>query len=318
MAPRRRWSYDCHMSTDAYSDAPDTADGGGEPVARTYPEETSVRGEPARLDELSTRVCELELEIARLRPASSGTARSEPADSRLLPLSPPYIARAVVAVEGHLADMDRFAATGREIEAQQSKVAAAMRCCSALRRLCDDDEFLQILMRMEDLTSRREHGQDLVDDNILAEIEDIISDRRPVSNMYRNGTEDNTFHALEVQILQIAGLPQIIAETHVSEAINAYHRDPIRAIQRLRNPMSFLSSLRTLREASCLSADFLAQSVRQEQTRQRSRQLLTFGLGGTLIVVANSIATALLGPAGAAASGAVGSAAVGVAVQFLT
>ena len=81
--------------------------------------------------------------------------------------------------------------------------------------------------------------------------------------------------------------------------------------------MTFLDDLRQLRDASCQSADLLGQGIRRQQSRQRWKKLLTFGLGGTIIVVANGAGTALLGPIGVAASGAIGSAAVGVAAQLL-
>ena len=51
--------------------------------------------------------------------------------------SPAYVARAVVALESHLADMERFAATANEGAARQSKLAATMRLrdpADALRR----------------------------------------------------------------------------------------------------------------------------------------------------------------------------------------
>lgn len=82
--------------------------------------------------------------------------------------------------------------------------------------------------------------------------------------------------------------------------------------------MMFLDGLRQLRDASCLTADLLAQGIRHERSRQRWKKLLTFGLGGTVIVAVNGIGTALLGPAGVAASAAIGSAAVGVAVQLVS
>lgn len=274
----------------------------------------------SELAELNRRVAGLELEVTRLRPATAEAASTESVTASLAPLMPPYIAQAVVAVEGHLADMERFVATGNEIAAQQSRIAAAMRCCTALRRICDDDNFLEVLMSMRDLVSVPPAANltPRVDANrrsgtqasffSFGEVDDIIT-----GGILRN----SSFRELEVQILRIAGLPEILADAHVDAAIDAYRRNPVVAFERLQDPMVFLTSLRSLREASCLSADFLLESIRQQQTRQRYKKLVTFGLSGTLIVAANSVATALLGPIGVAASGAIGSAAVGVAAQFL-
>jgi hypothetical protein len=266
-------------------------------------------------------VAELELEVARLRTIKLEATSSEDRNSRTEPLTPPYIARAVIAVEGHLSDMERFAATGNEIAAQESRVAAASRCCSALRRLCDDDDFLQILVSMGNLISERESEDGIpnattrrmADTNdeptISDQINAVLSDER-----FRYGS----FRELEIQLLQISGLPEILAEAHIDAAHKAYYRNPDSAIERLQNPMTFLSNLRALREASCLSADFLSESLRNRKARQRWKKLLTFGLSGTLIVAANSAGTAILGPVGVAASAAIGSAAVGVAAQFVS
>jgi hypothetical protein len=225
--------------------AEDTArqtDEGEQASSRSSRQEQAIQ-----LTDLSKRVAELEVEIARLRPEARA-APEESLRSAQIPLAPPYVARAVVAVENHLADMERFAATGDETAAQQAKVAAV----------------------------------------------------------------------IEIQLLQLAGLPEIFAQNHIDIAITAYDRYPQQALERLSDPMAFLSDLRQLRDSSCITADLLSQSIRRKQTRQRLKKLLTFGLSGTLIVAVNSIGTAVLGPVGVAASGALGSAAVGLAAQFLS
>jgi hypothetical protein len=127
-----------------------------------------------------------------------------------------------------------------------------------------------------------------------------------------------SFRDNEIQLLQVAGLPEILAHEHVDAAIAAYNTSPDSALHRLQTPMLMLSDLRRLRDASCQTADLLSSGIRQQQSRQRWKKILTFGLGGTLIVTVNSIGTALLGPPGVAASGAIGSAALGVAAQFLS
>ena len=164
--------------------------------------------------------------------------------------------------------------------------------------LCDDDDFIQTLMVMA------KHANDPTN-NVL----EYLS---KTSN-FRSGFREN-----EVQLLQVAGLPQVLSREHVDAAIAAYDSSPTTALDRLQNPMALLSDLRRLRDASCQTADLLSSGIRQQQSRQRWKKILAFGLGGTMIVAVNSIGTALLGPPGAAAPGAIGSAAVGVAVQLLS
>ena len=239
----------------------------------------------------------MENEIARLRSIDLQAFSGQPAEPRGELLTPPYLTGALTAIEDHLADMERFAATGEEAAARQAKLAAAMRACSVLKRLCDDDGFHQTLITMQ------EHGTQQTDNSI--------------QNHISGKAGQASFRDVEVQLLQLSGLPEHLAQTHVDEAIAAYWANPTGAVTRMRNPMTFLDDLRQLRDASCQSADLLAQGIRRRQSRQRWKKLLTFGLGGTVIVVANGAGTALLGPIGVAASGAIGSAAVGVAAQLL-
>jgi hypothetical protein len=276
----------------------------GETVQESGQEETDQQAgaeQAVQLTDLRNRVAELEVEVARLRPEAGATPRAMPR-SRQIPLTPPYVARAVVAVEDHLQDMERFAATGDEIAAQQAKVAAATRCCVTLRRLCDDDDFLQMLVAM------RKHLEELRSSNTSGSIEGDIQDQ----------ISTQPFRDTEVQLLQLSGLPESSARNHVDTAITAYIKNPASALERLADPMAFLSELRKLRDSSCLTAELLSQSIRQQQTRQRLKKLLTFGLSGTLIVIVNGVGTAVLGPVGVAASQALGSAALGVAAQFLS
>jgi hypothetical protein len=255
---------------------------------------TALEAEHARL--LSCRT--VDEESARLQAARSSAGLELAGDLPHEQFSPAYLGRAVVAVENHLADMERFAATGDERAAQESKLAAAMRSCSTLRMLCDDDDFIQTLMDMA------QHANDPNNN-----VQDYISGNTSPTFSFR----DN-----EIEMLQIAGLPELLAREHVDAAISAYNGGPGAALARLQNPMLMLNDLRRLRDASCQTADVLSSGIRQQRSRQRWKKMLTFGLGGTLIVTVNSIGTALLGPPGAAASGAIGSAAVGVAVQFLS
>lgn len=249
---------------------------------------------------LGTRLAEVEAELARLQ-----AAPRELRGSGTLPLTPPYLANAVVAVENQLQDMERFTATGDEISAQQAKVAAAMRCCSTLRRLCDDGEFVRMLVAMGTAARGTTPGRKLsVEEvDVLAQLQEHI--------------DTPHFRDIEIELLQISGLPGKLAETHIDLAVAAFHQHPESAMERLANPAVFLEDLDKLRDASCHTAQLLSQSVRQQRTRQRLKKLLALGLGGTLIAAVNGAGTALLGPIGVAASGALGSAAIGVALEVV-
>ena len=127
------------------------------------------------------------------------------------------------------------------------------------------------------------------------------------------------FHDVEVEVslLRIAGLTDQLAQKHVNSAISAFNADPKRALDRMTNPMLLLGDIKSLQEATCQSSDLLSQGIRQQRSRQRWVKILTFGVGGTLIVAANAAGTAFLGPVVIAASGAIGSAAIGAGVQSL-
>jgi hypothetical protein len=198
-----------------------------------------------------------------------------------------------------LANIETSIATGDEIAARRSKVNAAQRSCLVLGRLCDDDDFNQVLLTMQ---------------------ADIVKQESQINSRISETSSANqaSFRELEIQLLELAGLPETLAERHVDNAITAYWADQTNSLERMRNPMIFMRDLSRLRDVSCQTVDLLSQGLRQEQSRRRWKKLLTYGLGGTAIVVANSIGTALLGPVGVAASGALGSAAVGVAASLLS
>jgi hypothetical protein len=247
---------------------------------------------------LEDRAADLERDNDLLRQGLEIGATTPPlrAPARTVPLAPAYLARALVSVEEHLADLEGFAALGDESAAGRAKVMAVTKTCSTFSRLCDDDRFHNVLMRMQ--READEHA---------ASVQQTVTGSA-------NGV---AFWELEVQLLELAGLSRLLAEQHVDRAIDAYNADPSGSMLRLQNPMVFLGDLRTLRDATCQSADLLAAGVRRQQSRARWKKILTFGLGGTLIVTANGIGTAFLGPGGVAASGAIGSAAVGAAVPMI-
>lgn len=126
----------------------------------------------------------------------------------------------------------------------------------------------------------------------------------------------SSFREMEVQILELVGLSRTLAEQHVGAAIDAYNTDPSGSISRLQNPMALLRDVRALRDAACQSAELISSGIRRQQSRDRWKRVLTLGLGGTLLVTANALGAALIGDGGQAASGAIGSAAVGAALPL--
>jgi hypothetical protein len=263
----------------------------------------ALEAEHAQL--LAGHAANMESEIARLRSVTLPAVSEEAAEESRQPLTPSYLGRALVAIEDHLADMERFVAIGDEAAARQSKVAAALRSCSTLQRLCGDDDFHGMLMTMQEQVAQHE-----------AAIPNVIAGTLQLATA--GASSIATFYDAEIQLLQLAGLPQLLAQTHIAGATAEYYLQPSGWQDRVKNPMKFLADLRQLRDASCLTADLLSQGIRHERSRQRWKKLLTFGLGGMVIVTANGVGTALLGPAGVAASAAIGSAAVGAAVQLVS
>jgi hypothetical protein len=268
--------------------------------------------------ELSSRVAALEAEQARRLANDAASADAQvaqlpsPAGKKVPesfeePLTPPYLARALVAIEDHMADMERFVAVGDDAAARMSKLAAASRACSALKRVCDDDDFHRLLVAMQ-LQASEHHS------NIPNTVHGKLTVPGPVGAPNQSTVD---FRDLEIQLLAIAGLPALHAQALVDGAMGAYDDQQSGWYSRLTNPMAFLADLRRLRDASCLTADLLAQGIRSKPARQRWKKVLTFGVGGVLIVAVNGLGTVLLGPVGAATSGAIGSAAIGIAVQQL-
>jgi hypothetical protein len=275
--------------------------------------EPSAGEASSNLTELRSRVVALEIEHARLLAGYAEVMESDITRLRSInmptvlgleveplsePLTPSYLGRALTAIENDLANMETSIAIGDDAAARRSKVMAAKRSCLVLGRLCDDDDFNQVLLTMQTSVAQQETL-------IFSHISSKPGDQAP-------------FRELEIQLLELAGLPNILAIKHVDSALAAYWTDPASSLTRMQNPMIFMRDLRRLRDVSCQAADLLSEGLRQEQSRQRWKKLLTYGLGGTLIVIANSIGTALLGPVGVAASGALGSAAVGAAVSSLS
>ena len=273
-----------------------------------------------RIDALRARVAELEAENTRLleRYATSleqenrrirDTMSAESGDgsdltnameidtgiARRVSVTAAALARDLTSVEDQLAEVDRLVAVDDRRGAAMARVAAARRACRAFTRVCDDADVRQRMMEVQ------AHASALPARLALSDI----------------GIPFGDFRSAEIAVLELVGLTRDLAEKHVDAAIAAFEGRQPPAAARSQDPSSMLNDLRALRDATCQGADVLALGVRREASRARWRKILTYGLGGTVIVAANGLGTALLGPAGVAASQAVGSAAVGVAAALL-
>ena len=128
-------------------------------------------------------------------------------------------------------------------------------------------------------------------------------------------TKWTEFLAKETEILQILGMSAEMAKAHISIGHEAYAVDPKQHLAMAQTPEQFMALLEMLRDDVCTSADAIALGIRHEKSRKRWKKVLVNGISGTLVVGANAAGTVLLGPLGVAISGALGSAAVAVAVE---
>lgn len=281
---------------------PPTSDGDGHTIDALHARVADLEAENARL--LERYATSLELENQRIRDTmNTNTAGgSDPTDvtevaageARRAPLTAAALARDLTRIEDQLAEVDRLAAVDDGRGAAKARVAAATLACKAFARVCDDADFRQRMMELQVHTVP------------------LPLDEASLSSL---ATQFSDFRNAEVAVLELVGLTRELAEKHVDAAIEAS-----KATDRLPHSagrIQLLDDLRALRDATCQGADILALGVRRETSRARWRKILTYGLGGTVIVAANGLGTALLGPAGAAASQAIGSAAVGVAATLL-
>jgi hypothetical protein len=236
----------------------------GEAAAGVGETEPSAGEVSSDLTELRNRVVALETEharllagyaegmesdITRLRSINMPAVSGLEAEPRSEPLTPSYLGRALTAIENDLANMETSIAIGDEAAARRSTVMAAKRSCLVLGRLCDDDDFNQVLLTMQ------------VD----------VAQQQPLIASHISGTpgDQAPFRELEIQLLELAGLPEMLAIKHVDNALAAYWTDPTSSLDRMQNPMIFIRDLRRLRDVSCQTADLLSQGLRQEQSRQR-------------------------------------------------
>jgi hypothetical protein len=217
-------------------------------------------------------------------------------------MSPSYLARALIQLRTRFPKWRTRWLSAIRPPPLKARVKVAFAACRVLRQLSEDSELRDVLMSMQcEITKHQQQ--------ISAHVEGAAPD---------GSTTDPPFRDVEISLLRIAGLTERLAHKHVDNAIAAFKAEPTSALARMTNPVILLRDLARLPEATCQSADLLSQGLRQERSRQRWIKILTFGVGGTFIVAANAAGTALLGPLGVAASGAVGSAAIGTGVQFLS
>jgi hypothetical protein len=217
------------------------------------------------------------------------------------PITPVYVASALSDVERSLDEMEMQARLENWEAAARAKLTAANTACRVLTDICRDPAFLRELQVLSQHATA--HGN---------QVPSTMDD----SNAF------NEFLTREVQLLRLAGLSEELARQHLEQGATEYRKQqqPTRdiALERIQNPVMLLDALGELRDATCTSADLLAMGVRNAQSRSRWRKVVTFGVGGSLIVASNALAIPLLGPAAAAVSGAVGSAAIGAGVTELS
>lgn len=309
--------------------------GDGEAGARpTSSVSGSVSVDPAdarTLEEMARRLAELERGYSRLLEAENDRLRAEiqsslrPADPADGPYgttagkrtpealhSPAYLTPAAIEVDRRCDEMEMYARLENWPAARAASLAAVTTACRTLRRACADHEFTAGLRQLSlHATQQASHVLNVV----------------PITPVHGNatyppgaaptapGTEWTEFLQKETEIFQILGMSAEVAKAHISIGHEAYtaHREDHRLVA--ETPEQFLALLETLRDDVCTSADAIALAIRHEKSRNRWKKVLRNGISGTFVLGANAAATVLLGPLGVAISGALGSAAVGVAVE---
>ena len=290
--------------TDADNRTPPTTD-------QFSPTDTAMESMARRIKELEEDraaiegryIAHLEAENERLRSPDAtfpATAAGEPQEPLSQPATPVYVASALSDIERSLAEMEMQTRLENWAAATRAKLAAANTACRVLTDICGDAAFLRDLQMLSQHAAK--HGNQVP------------------STIEKNTTFDE-FLAREVQLLRLAGLTEGLARQHVEQGATEYRNQrhageqEDTALERIQNPAMLLDALRELRDVTCTSADLLAMGVRNAQSRSRWRRIVTFGVGGSLIVASNALAIPLLGPAAAAVSGAIGSAAIGAGIN---
>jgi hypothetical protein len=208
------------------------------------------------------------------------------------------LAHTLAVVESQADDVERLAAAGDLASAVDTALMVTQRSAAALRATLADAELRQQLV-----TSMAP--------------EDPVSPPVGIQNyMVTMGQNRSVpFRDAEITVLHLAGLPRALAEKHVDAAVTEYE-----TLAAPRPPVDLHQVLDRIEAVQRAVADVeavLPFAVNHPPQRLRWRKLVTYGLGGTLIVAANAGASLVLGPVAAAVSGAVGSAALGAALAPL-
>jgi hypothetical protein len=123
-----------------------------------------------------------------------------------------------------------------------------------------------------------------------------------------------TFHTQEIHLLRLAGLSQELAAKHVDGALEAFLLSPVS----ISTAEELQKALDAGANAACGTHELLVRARRAAEgarrRRRRLRRVLT-ALGGTAIVVANSLAVPLIGPVAVGVSLVLGGGAAGAAAN---
>ncbi len=208
------------------------------------------------------------------------------------------LARILGGVEGQVDDVERLAAAGELASAVDTALQVTRRSAAALRATVADAELRE---------------------NLVTSMTPLDSPLPPPSiqnyAITVGGNESVTFRVAEIAVLQMAGLRRSLAEKHVDAAIAEYEQlAPPRSSVDLHQ---VLDRIEAVQHAVAHAETVLPFVINQPPQRLKWRKLVTYGLGGTLIVAANAGAAVVLGPVAAAVSAAVGSAALGAAAAPL-
>jgi DNA-binding FrmR family transcriptional regulator len=206
------------------------------------------------------------------------------------------LARVLDGVEGQVDDVERRAAAGELASAVDTALQVTRRSAAALRATLADAEL-------------REH--------LVTSMTPLAPPLPPPSiqnyAITVGGNESVPFRVAEIAVLQMAGLRRSLAEKHVDAAI-AEQLAPLRSSVDLHQ---VLDRIEAVERAVAHAETVLPFVINRPPQRLKWRKLVTYGLGGTLIVAANAGAAVVLGPVAVAVSAAVGSAAVGAAAAPL-
>ncbi|GIE88168.1 hypothetical protein [Actinoplanes regularis] len=209
------------------------------------------------------------------------------------------LAHTLGLVEDQVDDVERLAAAGESASAVDTALLVTRRSAAALRASVADAELRE---------------------NLVTSMTPPDSPLPPPPGLHNftvpvGGNRTVPFRVAEIAVLQLAGLRRSLAEKHVDAAIAEYER--VGAARAAVDLHQVLDRIEAVQRAIAHAETVLPFVINQPPQRLRWRKLVTFGLGGTLIVAANAGAAVVIGPVAAAVSAAVGSAAIGAAAAPL-